>query len=89
MGNTTGWTVRQRADLYLSTRIAQLVTALPGLEHFERSDYVRDLEVLEQNLTPKIRPRYNLPSIRQFAKQHCRYRSDLPAGSLRNIAGCN
>ncbi len=49
LGNTTGFTVSQRGDLYLTARIAELVDTLPGLEHFERPDYLRELEVLNQD----------------------------------------
>jgi ATP-binding cassette, subfamily B, bacterial len=49
LGTVTGFTVRQRADLYLATRIAGLINRLTGLEHFERPDYLRELQVLEQD----------------------------------------
>jgi ATP-binding cassette, subfamily B, bacterial len=41
--------VAQRADLYLAGRIAELVNDAPGLEHFERPDYLQELDLLTQN----------------------------------------
>ena len=42
-------TVRDLCDIYLSARMAELVNALPGIEHFERAEYLRELDLLEQN----------------------------------------
>jgi ATP-binding cassette, subfamily B, bacterial len=42
-------TVRDLCDLYLSARIAEMVNAIPGIEHFERPEYLRELDLLEQN----------------------------------------
>ena len=43
-----GQALTDRVSVWLSARIAGLVNAVPGLEHFERPDYVTELERLEQ-----------------------------------------
>jgi ATP-binding cassette, subfamily B, bacterial len=46
---TTSYTVLNRADLYLVEGIARLVNNVPGIEHFERPDYLRELDLLVRN----------------------------------------
>ena len=49
LGTTASFQVAGRSDLYITTRIAELVNDNPGLEHFERPDYLRELDLLNQN----------------------------------------
>jgi ATP-binding cassette subfamily B protein len=49
LGNVTSFIVAQRANLYITGRIAELVNGVPGLEHFERPEYLRELDLLNQN----------------------------------------
>jgi ATP-binding cassette subfamily B protein len=47
-GNSAG-TVADRTNLYLSARIAELVNTTPTLEHFERPEYLVELELLARD----------------------------------------
>jgi ATP-binding cassette, subfamily B, bacterial len=44
-----GSRLTQKTDLYLTCKIAELVNSAPTLEHFERPDYLRELDLLNQN----------------------------------------
>ena len=44
-----GFGLVDRVNLYVSARLAELVNAAPGLEHLERPDYLRELDLVEQN----------------------------------------
>jgi ATP-binding cassette subfamily B protein len=46
---TTSYTVQSHTDLYLVKEIARLVNNTPGIEHFERPDYLRELDLLVSN----------------------------------------
>lgn len=41
--------VGEKANVYLALRIAEVVNGLPGIEHFERPDYLRDVELVVAN----------------------------------------
>ena len=44
-----GFGLVDRVNLHVSARLAELVNAAPGLEHLERPDYLRELDLVEQN----------------------------------------
>jgi ATP-binding cassette subfamily B protein len=45
---TLGVGLRERATLYFDTRMAELATAIHHIEHYERPDYLDELQVLQQ-----------------------------------------
>jgi ATP-binding cassette subfamily B protein len=49
LGATTSGRLADRVRLYVSARMGELAHAVPGVEHFERPDYLRELELLEEN----------------------------------------
>jgi ATP-binding cassette subfamily B protein len=49
IGSWVGQHVISRASLYMNMRIAQLASETSGIEHFERPDYLRELDLLSQN----------------------------------------
>jgi ATP-binding cassette subfamily B protein len=44
-----GYDLIDRVRLYISVRIAELVNAVPGVEHFERPDYLQELDLIDWN----------------------------------------
>ena len=46
---TSAGIVADRTNLYLSARIAELVNSTPGVEHFERPEYLAELELLARD----------------------------------------
>jgi ATP-binding cassette subfamily B protein len=44
-----GYDLIDNVRLYISVRIAQLVNAVPGIEHFERPDYLQELDLIDWN----------------------------------------
>jgi len=44
-----GFTLVDRVRLFISIRIAELVSAVPGIEHFERPDYLQELDLIDWN----------------------------------------
>ncbi len=48
LAGTAGVPLSDRVAMYLSTRIAQLVNGLAGIDHFERPEYLLELELLDQ-----------------------------------------
>ena len=49
LNGTMGSTVRDHYNVYLSSRISTLISGIPGIEHFERTDYLEELDLLQQN----------------------------------------
>src|SRR5947209_6560286 len=49
IAGTTGAKLTQRVILYLNTRVGELAGSTPGIEHFERPDYLRELDLLRQS----------------------------------------
>jgi ATP-binding cassette subfamily B protein len=49
LAGTAGVPLSDRVAMYLTTRIAQLVNGLTGIEHFERPEYLLELELLDQD----------------------------------------
>jgi ATP-binding cassette subfamily B protein len=49
LAGTAGVPLSDRVALYLTTRIARLVNGLKGIEHFERPEYLLELELLDQD----------------------------------------
>ncbi len=49
LAGTAGVPLSDRVAMYLSTRIARLVNGLKGIEHFERPEYLLELELLDQD----------------------------------------
>lgn len=49
LGATLGNRLTSRCIVYVTTRIANLVNAVPGIEHLERPDYLRELDLLRAN----------------------------------------
>jgi ATP-binding cassette subfamily B protein len=45
-GATIGQRLGGRVGLHLNTRIAELTATTPGIEHFERAEYLRELDLL-------------------------------------------
>ncbi|HEU0168189.1 MAG TPA: hypothetical protein VFS62_10460, partial [Chloroflexota bacterium] len=45
----TGWTLAERFMGVLEKRLVEITAAIPTVEHFERPDYLRELELLSQN----------------------------------------
>jgi ATP-binding cassette subfamily B protein len=44
-----GIDLADRVSLYVSTRVAELVNRADGVDHFERPEYLRELDLVEQN----------------------------------------
>lgn len=44
-----GFGLMDRVRLYISIRIAEFVNRVPGIEHFERPDYLKELDLIEWN----------------------------------------
>lgn len=44
-----GFGLMDRVRLYISVRIAELVNRVPGVEHFERPEYLKELDLIEWN----------------------------------------
>jgi len=44
-----GFGLMDRVRLYISIRIAEFVNRVPGVEHFERPEYLRELDLIEWN----------------------------------------
>lgn len=44
-----GFGLIDRVRLFISVRIAELVNRVPGIEHFERPEYLKELELIEWN----------------------------------------
>jgi len=42
-------TVRDLCNVHLSSKMSTLINAIPGIEHFERPDYLQELDLLQQN----------------------------------------
>jgi ATP-binding cassette subfamily B protein len=54
---------------YLSSRVARLTTTIPGLEHHERPDFLKQLDLLQRNLgTLSNGPSQNLLALQVFAR---------------------
>jgi ATP-binding cassette, subfamily B, bacterial len=54
---------------YLSSRVARLTTTIPGLEHHERPDFLKQLDLLQRNLyTLANGPSQNLLYLAVFAR---------------------
>jgi ATP-binding cassette subfamily B protein len=49
LAGTAGVPLSDRVAMYLTTRIARLVNGLKGIEHFERPEYLLELELLDQD----------------------------------------
>jgi ATP-binding cassette, subfamily B, bacterial len=49
LGATVSGTLSDRVRLHVSARLAEIAHAVPGVEHFERPEYLRELELLEEN----------------------------------------
>ena len=49
LAGTAGVPLSDRVAMYLTTRIARLVNGLTGIEHFERPEYLLELELLDQD----------------------------------------
>jgi ATP-binding cassette subfamily B protein len=49
LAGTAGVPLSDRVAMYLSTRTARLVNGVTGIEHFERPDYLLELELLDQD----------------------------------------
>jgi ATP-binding cassette subfamily B protein len=49
LGATVSGALADRVRLHVSARMAELADAVPGIEHFERPEYLRELELLEEN----------------------------------------
>ena len=49
LAGTAGVPLSDRVAMYLTTRIARLVNGVTGIEHFERPDYLLELELLDQD----------------------------------------
>ena len=49
LAGTAGVPLSDRVAMYLSTRIARLVNGMTSIEHFERPDYLLELELLDQD----------------------------------------
>ena len=48
-GATAGTTLADHVNLYLSTQIATLVNRVAGIEHLEQPEYLRELQLLDEN----------------------------------------
>ena len=46
-----GFYVGNLCSGYLSSRVARLTTTIPGLEHYERPDFLKQLDLLRRNLS--------------------------------------
>jgi len=44
-----GFALVDRMALFVSTRIAERVNAVPSIEHFERPEYLQELDLIDQN----------------------------------------
>ena len=49
MNTMAGIRLNDHTNLYMATRTAELVNAAPGIEHFERPDYLRELDLLNED----------------------------------------
>jgi ATP-binding cassette subfamily B protein len=49
LGATVSGALADRVRMHVSARMAEIAHAVPGIEHFERPDYLRELELLEEN----------------------------------------
>jgi ATP-binding cassette subfamily B protein len=49
LGATVSGALADRVRMHVSARMAELAHAVPGIEHFERPEYLRELELLEEN----------------------------------------
>src|SRR5580698_2817924 len=49
LAGTAGVPLSDRVAMYLSTRIARLVNGMTSIEHFERPEYLLELELLDQD----------------------------------------
>jgi ATP-binding cassette, subfamily B, bacterial len=49
VGSTQSAGLTDRVNIWLATRVAGLLATIPGLEHFERPDYLAEIELLTQN----------------------------------------
>ena len=49
LAGTAGVPLSDRVGMYLSAHVAQLVNGLAGIDHFERPEYLLELELLDQD----------------------------------------
>jgi len=45
----SGITIQQKTNMYLVGRIAELINAMSGIEHFERPDQLQEIDLINQN----------------------------------------
>ena len=64
-----GFALVDRMELYVSTRIAERVNAVASIEHFERPEYLQELDLLDQNrYLLRAAPRQTLTAISSLVR---------------------
>jgi ATP-binding cassette, subfamily B, bacterial len=64
-----GFGLIDRMELWVSTRIAERVSAVASIEHFERPEYLQELDLLDQNrYLLRAAPRQTLTAISSLVR---------------------